>query len=390
MRDLAVCIIAKNEASYLERCIRAFRDNGMNPSFFVLDNMSSDSTVEAAKNLGCFVTLYPKKANDFAALRNAGLDECYHDSLGFKWLMTIDADEIVTPALAEEIKRFVSSSKAWTSYDAAWIHNTFYERDCYTSKVMLVKWPLQLKYKFRVHEEFDLSSIDPKRVAAIYGPLIHDRVEDTVENMALKNARYAAIAEKFAEENKDSFFAQSIACIQKYYAAGLRQDPKFSFDKIAEDLESLIRSGYSMRDFETRYLMLDLVVYNDIYPDNKQDKKISLCLETMKHMPPHPIVCMLLAKAFYSLKSWSNSIFWFNEVSRSESNFERQDLFKVSYKFLHIEPLEYLIAAYYNNGEEKKSLEVYKALKAVDPDNGLVQSERNLRWFEERKILLEI
>ncbi|MDO5101929.1 MAG: glycosyltransferase family 2 protein [Lautropia sp.] len=92
---LSVAIIAKNEAHRIEACLQsvAFADQ-----IVVLDSGSTDDTVAIARRLGAEVeeTDWP----GFGPQKNRALARCRH-----RWVLSLDADERLSPALAEEILR---------------------------------------------------------------------------------------------------------------------------------------------------------------------------------------------------------------------------------------------------------------------------------------------
>ena len=93
---VTVVIPTRNEARHLARCLGAIRRFS---EVYVVDSQSTDSTVEVARALGAKVVQFhyhggwPKK-------RQWALD-----SLPFEndWVLLLDADEVLTPELADEI-----------------------------------------------------------------------------------------------------------------------------------------------------------------------------------------------------------------------------------------------------------------------------------------------
>jgi len=97
MADLTVVILTKNEENNLEKCIRSFQ--GVAKRFVIVDSFSTDNTVDLAKNLGADV--YQNPWVDYATQLNWGLT---HTGIDTAWTMRMDADEELTPELAEEIR----------------------------------------------------------------------------------------------------------------------------------------------------------------------------------------------------------------------------------------------------------------------------------------------
>ncbi|PKF89112.1 glycosyltransferase family 2 protein [Bacillus sp. BA3] len=96
MVDLTVVILTMNEEKNLKKCIDSFR--GIAKRFVLIDSYSTDSTLDIAASLG--VDLYQNPFTTHAAQKNWGLE---NTDIRTEWVMSIDADEELTPELATEI-----------------------------------------------------------------------------------------------------------------------------------------------------------------------------------------------------------------------------------------------------------------------------------------------
>lgn len=94
MVRLAAVILTKNEAHQIVECIAAVQP--WVDVVIVWDAMSEDATCVCARGAGALVVQRPW--DNFAAQRQAVLD-----TVAAEWILFIDADERVTPALGEEI-----------------------------------------------------------------------------------------------------------------------------------------------------------------------------------------------------------------------------------------------------------------------------------------------
>ncbi len=179
---LSVAIITRDEAPRIARCITsvAFADE-----IVVLDSGSSDDTVAIARAAGARVEI----ATDwrgFGVQKNRALERCSGD-----WILALDADETVTPALAGAIQSALAQPAAcWgarrvSTFLGHEIHWGDWRGD--------VVWRLfprgQARFSERlVHE--DLVTTLPRRLLA--GELAHETYR-TLDDVREKSARYAEL-----------------------------------------------------------------------------------------------------------------------------------------------------------------------------------------------------
>ena len=96
---LSVLVVAKNEAHNLADCLASA--SWADERVVVVDPASRDATLEIAERDADVVAV--RGFDDFASQRNAALALASGD-----WVLSIDADERVTPALAAEIRRVIA------------------------------------------------------------------------------------------------------------------------------------------------------------------------------------------------------------------------------------------------------------------------------------------
>jgi len=85
MTTLSLCMIVKNEAKNLDRCLSSVQ--GVADEIVVVDTGSTDRTVAIAQEHGARLFHHPWH-NDFAEARNVGLEQARCD-----WILHLDADE---------------------------------------------------------------------------------------------------------------------------------------------------------------------------------------------------------------------------------------------------------------------------------------------------------
>ena len=101
MTSLSVIILTKNEELNIHQAIASVRDWA--EEVLVLDSFSVDRTVGIAEALGAHV--YTNQFVDFASQRNYAL---FALPIKTEWVLFLDADEWVPPALKEEITRTIA------------------------------------------------------------------------------------------------------------------------------------------------------------------------------------------------------------------------------------------------------------------------------------------
>jgi len=108
MTDITVIILTYNEEKHIERCIRSVQ--GFSANILVVDSFSTDRTIEISKSEGASV--YQHEFVNQAVQLNWALDNL---SIETEWVMRLDADETVTPLLANEIPNALTQADVNTS-----------------------------------------------------------------------------------------------------------------------------------------------------------------------------------------------------------------------------------------------------------------------------------
>src|SRR6185437_701367 len=134
---LSVCIITLNEEANIARTLRSVKD--IADEIILIDSGSTDATVSIAQSFGAKVFVETWKG--FARQKNSSLEKATSD-----WILSLDADEEVSPELAAGIKRLLQSSAApqhngykmnrRNMYFGRWIKHSGYYPD---PKLRLVK-----------------------------------------------------------------------------------------------------------------------------------------------------------------------------------------------------------------------------------------------------------
>ncbi len=179
---LSALVITKNEEAAIERCLSAlnFADERV-----VIDCGSTDATCEIARACGARVIHNPWPS--YGAQRNFGRDQCRGD-----WILAIDADEEVSPKLAEEIQAKLRRGPDHPVY-------AFRRREVFFGKPLrfgassaYVSRLYQRGFRWStapVHESLELGGYRPGRLP---GVLLHYTCRD-LNHFVARQAHYAIL-----------------------------------------------------------------------------------------------------------------------------------------------------------------------------------------------------
>lgn len=202
--SLSVCIITLNEEANLARTLKSVKD--IADEIVVVDSGSTDATVSMAQSFGAKVFVEPWKG--FARQKNSSLEKA-----GCDWILSLDADEEVSPELAASIKGLLKSAQppsfaGYTMnrrnmYFGKWIRRSGYYPD---PKLRLVKRGAATFELRDVHEDMKMQG----ELGHLRGDLIH-HAYPTLESFVEHANRYSSLgAGMVARERKVGFSVVNI------------------------------------------------------------------------------------------------------------------------------------------------------------------------------------
>jgi glycosyltransferase involved in cell wall biosynthesis len=100
---VSVLVLTLNEKENLPRCLGAL---DWSDDIVVLDSHSTDGTQDLARSLGA--RIFERTFDNFAGQRNYALDQIEFRN---EWILHLDADEVVTPALRDEIAQAIENAR---------------------------------------------------------------------------------------------------------------------------------------------------------------------------------------------------------------------------------------------------------------------------------------
>jgi glycosyltransferase involved in cell wall biosynthesis len=196
MIKVSAYILTKNEEKHIRECIQSIK---WADEIVVVDDFSTDSTVEIAKSMGCKVV--QNKFEYFGKQRNFALTQCSNN-----WVICLDADERITPELKEEIEQelkniprayaFIAPRKS--RFINRWILHSGWYPD-YRHPVLFNK--NKMKYKDQlVHEDIEYNG---KKVY-FKGNILHYPY-DSIKQFIKKSDLYTDLRSKEMFEYRKKF-----------------------------------------------------------------------------------------------------------------------------------------------------------------------------------------
>lgn len=106
MKTLSAVLIVTNEERTIERCLKSIV---WADEIIIVDGGSADQTVALASKYT--QKIFERKLDDFSNQKNFAVEKASGD-----WIFSIDADEMMTPELAQSIQRLLSAEQAAAAY----------------------------------------------------------------------------------------------------------------------------------------------------------------------------------------------------------------------------------------------------------------------------------
>lgn len=184
MRHLSVAIITWNEEERLRACLESV---AWASEIVVVDAESSDKTVAIAREFTDRVWIRPWSG--FAAQKNFALDQTTH-----AWVLSLDADERVTPALRGEVEGVLAADGPADGYALA--RKNFFWGAWVRHGGLYPDWQVRLfrrgRGRFVQHSVHESVSVQGT-VGRLTHPLVHESYRN-LEEFVQRSNRYSTLA----------------------------------------------------------------------------------------------------------------------------------------------------------------------------------------------------
>jgi glycosyltransferase involved in cell wall biosynthesis len=196
---LTVVIPTLNEEKDLPRTLKSLK---FADEILVVDTGSTDRTVQTAKEFGCKVVTHPFKG--YADVRNFADQQAKHN-----WILSIDADVVVPPELAQEITQLSPEPSVYKigRINIIWnkpvLHADWGPSD---DKHIRLYYRKLGHWSSDVHEQF-VTSTKPKELKNL---LVHYNYESVTEFVSKVNSYSEIEAKKRISSKQDFSFLKMI------------------------------------------------------------------------------------------------------------------------------------------------------------------------------------
>jgi glycosyltransferase involved in cell wall biosynthesis len=199
MTALTVIIPCRDEQRNIAACIESVQ--GLAAEIIVADNGSTDGTRAIARQMSC--RIIEREFVGYANFKNWAIPQAQHE-----WVLILDADERMTPQLADEIRQLLAGSPDCDAYrmrrsDVVFGNPVRCSGSAGHYITRLLRRDVCRYQERRVHEEIDARGL---RVGRLLGRLDHFTAAD-FSTWAAKQLRYGILEgeERFALGKKHGF-----------------------------------------------------------------------------------------------------------------------------------------------------------------------------------------
>ena len=164
---LSVLIPCKNEVENLPACIASLR--GVGDEILIADSGSTDGTLEIAKACGA-TRIIEREFINSGDFKNWAIPQAAHE-----WVLVLDADERLTPDLAEEIRQVLAAPPLFDGYALKRRNHFMGHRLNHTSwaRDKVTRLIRRDRCRYQLHTDHSEIDLPPHRVKTLTHPLIH-------------------------------------------------------------------------------------------------------------------------------------------------------------------------------------------------------------------------
>ena len=297
MAKISACVITKNEAKNINRCLQSVKD--IVNEIIVVDTGSNDATVAIAEQLGAKVFHY-QWSNDFAAARNYVLAQAKGD-----WIIFLDADEYFAAKTIKNVRPFIDKIHGKRKIEAV---------RCQMNNLEGIDGPLRssnptirifrnspvIRYQGRVHEAVYKSGKPVKTIDVTDRLIVIYHTGYTIETTIAKVRRNTVILE---EEIKSGMVRDLTYC---YLSDGCWRAGEY--EKSIEYAQKAIKhleQRNSEFDYKPYVFLINSMTHLKTY---SEETVVACCNEAIEKFPHHPEIWMMQGLYYRSIGCCKKSL----------------------------------------------------------------------------------
>lgn len=204
--NLTAVVLTRNNQKTLHHTLASL---SWAPNILIIDDYSTDKTLSIAKKHQAKIFKHHLNQN-WAAQRNFALKQ-----VTTKWTLFIDSDEILTPALARQIKTALRSANVGGFYlkrSDIFLNHPLHHTEAANIKLLRLARTKAGSWNRSVHEVWQIKG----KTKTLSSPLLHQR-QHTISQFFSKLTHYAIIdSQSLIKENKPFSSLQLIKPFLKF------------------------------------------------------------------------------------------------------------------------------------------------------------------------------
>lgn len=283
---LSLCIIAKNEANNIARCIGSCEH--VVDEVIVVDTGSTDYTAKIAKGLGAKVIDFPWQ-NDFALARNKALEHATMD-----WIIYLDCDEMLDFKDGFVLKELLENEDK-EAYTLLLCNVVDGKKSMACQSLRVLRNREQYRFKGRIHEQiYPVIEANKGRdsVEVTQVKFYHYGYDENFASMAEKSKRNLEIFKNYPEEEKDGFYYYNLA--NEYSRIG-----------DAEQSTTYYKKSMEVGGYDTGYkIFLPVYLVKGLHSMGRNEEACYYGEECLKEFETYKDMHFLMLACYYELKDY--------------------------------------------------------------------------------------
>jgi hypothetical protein len=276
MSSLALCMMVKNEARNLRRCLESVR--GHVDRIYITDTGSTDQTIEIAKELGAEIRHFPWQ-NDFSRARNASIENVSED-----WILCLDGDDYFPSGEAGKLRDALRNDSAAMTLDYRVL-----EGHTPAPGLKLLRNGLGLRFEGIIHENIRRSLARIPEAKISHAKILLEHTGYTPELMQTKRPRNLPLLQREWERSSlENDFRQKLY-VGKSLAWQLMDEGSQDEGEtlLVALLDEAMQRGDTFRDDWEIALLANLIAYH--HGGGREAEAARLCARFEPLFGQHPL-----------------------------------------------------------------------------------------------------